>query len=36
MTSLARADAAPIRGASYVDLVFDQGYVPELNPQELK
>ena len=36
MTSLGPSDARANPRGSYVDLVFDNGYVPELNPQELK
>ena len=36
MTSLGPSDASANPRGSYVDLVFDHGYVPELNPQELK
>ena len=35
MTSVGPSDANANPRGSYVDLVFD-GYVPELNPQELK
>jgi len=36
MTSLGPSDASANPRGSYVDLVFDNGYVPELNPQQLK
>jgi len=36
MTSLGPSDSSANPRGSCVDLVFDHGYVPELNPQELK
>ena len=36
MSTLGPSDSNANPRGSYVDLVFDNGYVPELNPQELK